>query len=83
MRTLRKRLTCVNRDNCEKNSEAINKVAARYVEKMRAKGWKYSEQAAYICAGNAMFQYELYLTIYKINENNPEDVKFALEYNLS
>jgi len=64
MRTIRKRLTCVNRgpsvEAHQKNMIAIQKIIDRYVAKMNKKGWKLGE----IFTGDAMFQYEaiVYMT---------------------
>lgn len=63
MRTITKRLKCVNRGDTAKNWEAIEKVEARYVAKMQAKGWVVDE--SYRCAGNAMFNFELIIRMNK------------------
>ncbi len=76
MRTLRKRITCANRDDYIKNTKAINKVMQRYIEKMKARGWHFLEEKACITAGDAFSRYEQYFTMYKPNLNNDKDVAF-------
>lgn len=71
MRTMRKRITCVNRSDDTKNREAIEKVMQRHLKKIEAKGWRLfanpgdEDRAGYIAEGNAFFRYERYFTICK------------------
>lgn len=64
MRTIRKRLVCVNRNNHDKNRCAIGKIQERYLSKMAAKGWELYEDGQ-ITEGNSMFYWERYITIVK------------------
>jgi len=77
MRTLRKRLVCKNRGNKDENEEGIEKVLNRYVEKMKAKGWLYVDYLAYPSSGDAFFEYEMYVTLYKPNPKNEADMELA------
>lgn len=63
MRTLTKRLTCVNRDDSAKNHAAIEAVISRYVAKMEKKGWKLDP--SYRFGGNAFLKYEAYIRLTK------------------
>ncbi len=63
MRTITKRLTCINRGDYAKNWEAISKIEASYLAKMTARGWKVDP--SYRCAGNAMFKFELIIRLTK------------------
>lgn len=80
MRTLRKRFTCTNRNDVTKNEIAIKKVSDRYIEKMTAKGWFLFKDLADVRTGNAMFKYEMYISIYKPNFNSKKDLKFIEKY---
>lgn len=66
MRSLRKRLTCVNRGTSSeariKNDIAIQKVIDRYVGKMNERGWTLREHFI----GDSFFQVEAILYMTKI-----------------
>lgn len=78
MRTLRKRLTCVNRGSStvdqKANETAIAKVRDRYTQKMQAKGWYWVEELAQETSGDCFSRYELYTTMYKPNIKSETDM---------
>ena len=82
MRTTRKRLTCVNRDNNDKNHIAIDKIMKRYIKKMKNSGWYYYYSAAARAEGDSFFVYERYITIYKPNLRSLDDLNTIAEYEL-
>lgn len=61
MRTITKRLTCVNRGNDTQNEVAIQKIVDRYVAKMSVRGWKLVNEFR----GNAFLKYESVLELVK------------------
>jgi len=82
MRYLRKRVTCRNADNYEKNRERISKISDRYISKMKKRGWIYIESEAYPTGGNVFFHYERYFTILKPNLKYQKDLEFIAEKEL-
>jgi hypothetical protein len=65
MKYLRKRITCVNRNNSEKNETAIAKIKQRCIEKMALKGWSHDVDKEDYCSGDCMLKYEAFFTIFK------------------
>lgn len=63
MRTIYKKLKCINRSDSAQNKTAIAKVIDRYVKKMAAKGWTLDE--SYYSDGNEYFTYIAYIRLYK------------------
>ena len=61
MREAIKRLTCVNRDDLNKNVDALEKIIDRHIKKMKAKGWK----LAYIRAGSSCLYTDAYVHMTK------------------
>jgi len=82
MKSLRKRLTCVNRSCSLKNDLAIEKVKSAYINKMESKGWYFNKEAALITSGNCFFYYELYLTLYSPNLKNMGDLNLLAKWDL-
>ena len=79
MRTIRKRLTCVNRNDGEKNRVAMQSVIDRYVSKMQSKGWYYIPHLD-DTAGNAFWYWEHYLSIFKPNLKSKDDLNLIAEW---
>lgn len=63
MRTIRKRLTCVNRGNIDKNEIAMSRIVERYIEKMNKKRWILSE----IYTGDCFLKFEAIVYMTKKN----------------
>ncbi|MDX8400926.1 MAG: hypothetical protein R8K20_11875 [Gallionellaceae bacterium] len=81
MREIRKRLTCANRHDQEKNNIAIHNVLETYVSKMEQKGWIFVDRWAGISSGNSFFQYELYVSLSK--PSSPKDFNAIAKSELS
>ncbi len=61
MRYTRKRLTCTNKGSQAANEAAMDKIEARYMKKMSAKGWSIVERYS----GDSFLKYERVLHLSK------------------
>ena len=68
MRMLRKRFTCVNRNNTQKNQDAMNKIIVRYCKKKKLSGWK--SDSEWQTSGNDFFVWEHYVSFYKLSKKD-------------
>lgn len=61
MRSITKRLTCVNRGDDSQNNAAMQKIVDRYIAKMSKRGWTLVNEFR----GNCFLKYEAVLELIK------------------
>jgi len=79
MRSLRKRLTVVNKSDGS-NEARVDASIERYVAKMEKRGWFFSTASAGLSSGHSFFQYEAYVTIYKPNLKSQRDLDLIAKW---